>query len=136
MKVYKSKVDSWLMAIVVGILILPIALSLFFKEGFWITSLICGIALAFVVWLYLATCYKISEAGLKIHGGLFKIDIPLADIQSVKNSRNPLSSPAFSLDRLEITYGKDKRRVLISPKRKRQFLSDIGWLEELIPADR
>ena len=130
MKVYKSKVDLWLMGIIVGSLALPIVLSLILGEAFWVTFFICGLTLALVAWLYFATRYKVSHKTINIHGGLFKVNIPLDSIKSVKNSRNPLASPAFSLDRLEITYGTNKK-ILISPKDKTGFLSDIGWLEKL-----
>jgi hypothetical protein len=41
-------------------------------------------------------------------------------ITSVKRTRNPLSSPALSTDRLEIKYGKWDF-VLISPKNEERF---------------
>jgi len=37
--------------------------------------------------------------------------------------RNPLSSPALSLDRLEIVYG--SRRIPISPEEKQRFLAEL-----------
>ena len=90
--------------------------------------------LVFTAWLYLATQYRISETNLIIHAGLYKINIPIKSIKSVVSSKNVMASPAFSLDRLEITYKKNKR-ILISPKDKNRFLSDIGWLDETISVD-
>jgi len=130
MKVYKSKVDLWLMGLIVGSLTFPVFLSLIFGEAFWVTFLICGLTLAFVAWVYLATRYKVSSTTINIHGGLFKVKVPLDSIKSMKNSRNPIASPAFSLDRLEITYDTNKK-ILISPKDKIGFLSDIGWSGKL-----
>jgi hypothetical protein len=43
----------------------------------------------------------------------------------VEETRNPLSSPALSLDRLKITYGNGKR-IMISPADKIGFLKAIG----------
>ncbi|MDB2438176.1 PH domain-containing protein [Hellea sp.] len=130
MKVYKSKIDLWLMGLLVGSLTLPIILSLIFSEAFWFTFVICGSMLALTAWLYWATQYKVSATNISVHGGLFKINIPLDTIKSVKKTRNPMASPAFSLDRLEIAYGRNQK-VLISPKDKTGFLSDIGWLEKI-----
>jgi len=126
MKVYKSKVDLWLMGLIVGSLTFPIILSWIFGEAFWPIFLICGLMLVFVAWLYLATQYRVSSTTINIHGGVFKVKVPLDSIKSVKTSRDSIASPAFSLDRLEIIYGSNKR-ILISPKDKAGFLSDIGW---------
>jgi hypothetical protein len=47
--------------------------------------------------------------------------VEIQKITSVKRTRNPLSSPALSTDRLEIKYGKWDF-VLISPKNKERFV--------------
>jgi len=47
MKVYKSKVDLWLMGLIVGSLTFPIILTLIMGEGFLLTFLICGLMLVF-----------------------------------------------------------------------------------------
>lgn len=134
MKVYKSKVDLWLMCLLIGVLTAPIILAWVIGEGLWVTLPICGLTLVFTAWLYLATQYRISETNLIIHAGVYKINIPIKSIKSVVSSKNVMASPAFSLDRLEITYKKNKR-ILISPKDKNRFLSDIGWLDETISVD-
>ncbi|MFQ5610075.1 MAG: PH domain-containing protein [Woeseiaceae bacterium] len=41
-------------------------------------------------------------------------------------TRNPLSSPALSLDRLKITYGPKNRKVLVSPADKESFVQALG----------
>jgi hypothetical protein len=43
------------------------------------------------------------------------------DITAITPTSNPLSSPALSLDRLRIDYGKG-RSVMISPRDKQGFL--------------
>ena len=77
------------------------------------------------IWLYLATKYVIGDEELTVLAGLYKVNIPIASITSITDSRNALASPAFSLDRLEIKYGKGKM-ILISPKDKSAFLTDLG----------
>jgi hypothetical protein len=51
--------------------------------------------------------------------------VPIAEIESVKPSRNPLSSPACSLDRLHVRYHSSKRGVLVSPADKPGFLHEL-----------
>lgn len=126
MKVYKSKVDLWLAGLIIGSLMLPLFIGLVVGEMVWPAIVVCGFSMVLVVWLFLATRYEITGTDLKVHAGLYKINIPINSITSVEPSRDPLSSPAFSLDRLKISYGKNKT-VLISPKDKGSFLNDIGW---------
>lgn len=124
MKIHRSKIDNWFYAVVIGIGVLPFIMAVIFG-GFAVIGLaICGAVVAFIIWLYLATKYVITDERLTVHGGLFRVSIPKASITSVTDTRNPLSSPAFSLDRLEIKYGEGKM-ILISPKDKTAFRSDL-----------
>ena len=61
---------------------------------------------------------------LKIYCGPFRHTILLQDIKEIKRTRSPLSSPACSLDRMEIKFGKSKR-VMISPADKEKFIKAI-----------
>lgn len=128
MLIHKSKIDKWLYALVIGILGLPLIMGLI--EGVLVVPglVVCGLTAAFILWLYAATKYVITDDTLIIHAGLYKVEIPVNAITSITDSRNPLASPAFSLDRLEIKYGADKT-ILISPKDKAAFLADLGWLK-------
>ncbi len=47
------------------------------------------------------------------------------EIESVIPSRNLLSSPACSLDRLHVRYPSSRRGVLISPEDESGFLSGL-----------
>ena len=53
-----------------------------------------------------------------------KWKIPVADIVGVTPSRNPLSSPALSMDRLNISYGK-RKFILVSPEDKAGFIRAV-----------
>jgi len=126
MKIYKSEIDMWLIGVFIGTLLLPFILAAAFGGPFWPALIICGAVAMFIIWLYQATKYIVTPDEITVHAGLYKVNIPLTSIVSVTPSRDPLSSPAFSLNRLEIRYNKDKR-ILISPKDRERFLSDIGW---------
>ena len=124
MKTHRSKVDSWFYFIVIGVAALPILMGVMI--GAWAVSgfIICGLVVAFMLWLVRATKYVVTDDSLIIHGGVFKKSIPLSSILSITETRNPLSSPAFSLDRLKIEFGGGKA-ILISPKDKPAFMADL-----------
>jgi hypothetical protein len=48
----------------------------------------------------------------------------MRDIRTVTPTRNPLSSPALSLDRLRIDYGRG-RRIMVSPRDPGAFLREL-----------
>ena len=51
-------------------------------------------------------------------------NIEIKTIRKITETYNPLSSPAASIDRIEIFYNKFDS-VLISPKKKKEFIEDI-----------
>ncbi len=128
MTTFRSKIDLWLILVLGAALLLPVALVLMNEpknpSDPLITGLITILLVAFMGWLFWATRYKVDTEKLVVHGGLYTLRIPLAEIRSALPSRSLLSSPALSLDRLEIKYG-DNKRVLISPKDKEGFLRAI-----------
>jgi len=127
-RIYKSIVDTWFKVMVAMFLGVPIVLGFFTGPEIWPVLLISAFWMAFVVWLYAATKYEITGDALIIHAGLYKRDIPVRSITSVKDSRSAMASPAFSLDRLEIQYGAGKV-IFISPKDKAGFLADLDLHE-------
>jgi hypothetical protein len=91
-------------------------------------------AAVLIIWLILSTYYDINAKMLKVVSGPVRYTIDIDKIKSVRPSRNPLASPALSLDRLEITYSRptDKvetryswKTILISPKNKDQFIREL-----------
>jgi hypothetical protein len=78
--------------------------------------------IVFVAHLLMTTDYTIDGTHLRIRCGFFKSDaIEIASIQSIAETRNPLSSPALSLDRLDIKYN-ERYHIMISPKGKKAFI--------------
>ncbi|MDO9478112.1 MAG: PH domain-containing protein [Pseudohongiella sp.] len=57
--------------------------------------------------------------------GPFKWRVPIKQITSITPTSSPLSSPALSLDRLRIDYGRGES-IMISPKNKEQFIQDLN----------
>ena len=127
---FKSKVDLWLAAVLWG----SVAICFFpvFLEDGVIVGLAIGIPMAiFVLLLWINTKYYIRDDQLVIKGVLKDTLIPIESITSVKTTRNPLSAPALSMDRLEINYGKYEF-TLISPLEKERFVEELLKVNPLI----
>ncbi|MFQ5515779.1 MAG: PH domain-containing protein [Myxococcota bacterium] len=83
-------------------------------------------AAGFMLWVLYGTSYTFVEGQLLIRSGPFRFRVPLSAIDSVTPSRNPLSSPACSLDRLLIKWADGRRRILISPDPRAAFLHALS----------
>lgn len=84
------------------------------------------LVVAFVLSMLYGISYTIRDEELLIRCGPFRQRLPLASIDRVRPSRNPLSSPAASLDRLSIQWNDERKRVLISPVDKMEFMNTLG----------
>ncbi len=81
---------------------------------------------AFTLSIFFGTHYTINEHNeLTIKCGIIyhsKVDI--STIKSISKTRNPISSPAPSLDRLEIKHGKWDS-LIVSPQDKISFIKAL-----------
>ena len=80
---------------------------------------------ALMLWMLYGTGYTVTRDLLLIRCGPFSFRVPLNQIISITPTRNPLSSPACSLDRLKVVYGDSPKSIMISPADKSEFLSAI-----------
>ena len=88
-----------------------------------------AIALPFL----LGTQYRIRGHLLEIRCAfVIRIDVDIFRITSVHKTRNPISAPALSLDRMEILYGNGLRHVIISPKDKMGFVHSLQTINKQI----
>ncbi|RQO34849.1 hypothetical protein DBR37_10775 [Herminiimonas sp. KBW02] len=127
--VYRSKVDIWLFVVLAFAALVALysagqTMAAGTTSAILVALLVAVVGVGLPLWLLLSTRYTLQTSHLLVQSGPFKWLVPLADIKSITPSNNPLSSPALSLDRLRIDYGKG-RMLLISPRDKEQFLSDI-----------
>ena len=125
---FRSKVDWWFhAAIIVAAAACLFALVTVAMEGTTGEALALAplflFGLAFPVWLIRSTYYRFDDTQLYIRSGPFRWRVPYNDIRSIRPTRNPLSSPALSLDRLRLEYR--KRAILISPADKAGFLAEL-----------
>ena len=129
---YESKRDWWIVAIIwIGAAMMVFAAFDQFSSAapFWLRATMLGVFLAvaaFMLWLLYSCNYSFSQDQLLIVCGPLRYRVPLAEINLVQPSRNPLSSPACSLDRLLIEWQGGNRRILISPEAKAEFLAELG----------
>ena len=132
--IYHSKKDTWLVMLVVcaGIVLVGTAIDRFISKGIHdpatiILLLTSSFYIAVLSLLAFPVSYEITTSDLMIRSGVTRTRIPLDSIDKVYPTRNPLSAPAWSLDRLHIVYrGKTKSTfTLISPEKKRSFLQEL-----------
>lgn len=115
-----------------ALVIVSVAIFSLFRLGIssleaWITVLSAMLIIGGVAAVSLPTCYEVQSDRLIIRSGLLRWTIRLDEIVSVTPTSNPLSGPAWSLDRLAVKLrraGKD-RTLLISPKQQDEFLHDL-----------
>jgi hypothetical protein len=124
--IFQSKLDglvltSLLSAGAVQLVVLAVLVKTAPQALFVVIPLVAVIS-ALGVWLYFTTRYIVTSDRLLVRSGISSLDISLGDITRIEPTRNPLSAPAWSLDRLLITYGHGKT-CMISPRDKANFLS-------------
>ncbi len=130
-KKFKSKIGLELVIplIVVFGTVLMLTVS---EKPSWLGLAILLPVILFVAHIFLTTYYVINGHNLIIKCGfLFNKTIDINTIKKISETNNPLSSPATSLDRIEITYGKFDS-VIISPKLKKEFINEITRLNPSI----
>lgn len=127
---FPSKVDRWilwLMAIPLGISVGAVTSALLANPPLAAAVLMVSLEvflLGFILLTFKSNRYLVGDRELLVRSGPFRWRIVIDGIESIRPSRNPLSSPALSLDRLEITYG-GGRRLLVSPEDREGFLEAI-----------
>lgn len=130
MIVFRSKIGPELV-IPITVLLGGIAF-LFIVQQIWPGVVIISIVAAFVFYTLLSTRYSVSGATLRIRCGLFFDEsIDIANIVSIKEVRNAMSSPAASLDRLEIRLTSNNT-ILISPADRTGFLKALTTINPRI----
>jgi membrane protein YdbS with pleckstrin-like domain len=127
---FRSKIDSWLAAIIIAAIVIDLAaiaavvLSTSAKMALIVVPIVL-LGAALPLWLLVSTRYLLDADNLVVRSGPFRWHVPIREISDVTPTRSPLASPALSLDRLRIDYG-DTRSVLISPADQQRFRAEIG----------
>lgn len=118
MKIYRSKVDWWLVILILSVFGFPIVQGIQTKE--YMLSVVFLMLLSLFYILAITLKYKIEGEYLSI----WRTKIDIKTIRKVYATRNPLSSPALSINRIAIVYNKFDE-VLISPKDRADFIEEL-----------
>ncbi|GAB2515635.1 PH domain-containing protein [Spirosoma aerophilum] len=123
MTTYTSKIGPEL-AIPVFVLLGSTGLLMSY-EKIWSGLLVIVLVSLFIGHMFLTTYYQIDGQNLRIRCGfLVNQSIDITTIRTITETRNPMSSPAISIDRLEIAYNKFDS-VLVSPRDKTGFIQAL-----------
>jgi len=126
---FVTAIDTWLGVMMAGCVLCAIALPVAHLTGMmgqgqpWSPAVVFLPLVIMSLSLILAVpCfYEIEGDTLVVRSGLLRRRIPVRAIESVRQTTSMVSAPAWSLDRLEILYGRG-HRVLISPRERSGFL--------------
>jgi hypothetical protein len=141
--VHYAKVDWWLAALLGGAILLMLAVgTTILVAGLgpgnqvsstalvvFLIDLGGAVLMGLVLWSLYRIRYEVTPPDLIVRFGPFRSRVPLDCIVEVFPTRNPLSAPAPSLDRLRIDYRRKNGKLgftLISPKDKEGFVRDLA----------
>ena len=122
---FKSKVDTWyvlLMAVVVILSGSGAIRGAVQARRWWMVVALAAPA-ALMIWNWLSTSYVVTSEALAVRCLLLRKTIPLGSVRTLRASRDMRSSPALSLDRIEVLADSDS--VLVSPKDQVGFIRAI-----------
>lgn len=124
-EIYKSKVDIWLICLVIvlaAISILPVILFAFS----W-TAVIISLGLfAFIIYCFSSTKYIILDNILNIKCGfIINEKINIMNIAKIGPVKSISAAPTASLDRIGIYLKNQHTPIIISPKNKRDFIENL-----------
>lgn len=130
MKRFYSKIG---LEVVIPIGLIPgVTGTLMVIQKAWPAVAIILVTLLFIVHLLTTTFYQIEGSNLQIKSGFIVNKLIAIDsIRKIQKSNSLFSSPAASLDRLEVFYNKYDS-VLISPKYKQEFLAELRKINPAI----
>ena len=132
---FSSKKDLWMTIIIWLSAILFIVPPVFYPGfGVWMTPDFLNkqwvkIVVLFpigicLMWIWLKTGYTIKNNSIKIQYGPFKKYIRIDEVHSIRETKNPFTAPALSMNRIEINYGKYET-IQISPKEIILFVNEL-----------
>ncbi|MBI1192785.1 MAG: hypothetical protein GC205_06375 [Bacteroidetes bacterium] len=122
--VFRSKF-GWEIAIPIGVIFLGVSGLLLASQASWVGLAVLLLTFIWILHLFLNTHYTVENGMLTITCGfLYRKKIDLQALSSIRETNSILSSPATSLDRLELTWGSNQK-VMVSPKDKSSFIAAL-----------
>ena len=132
---FPSKKDWWMTIIIWLFAGIFIMLPVFFPDfGVWMTPefldkqwikimVLCPIGFV-LMWIWFKTGYTIKGHSLIIQSGPIKKEILIDEIYLIRETKNPFTAAALSMDKIEIYYGKYDF-ITISPEDKTAFIRQL-----------
>jgi hypothetical protein len=130
--VFPSKVDTWL------VVLLACVVAGVFGVIFFVTQhtpapppkvmiVVPFLVFGIILWSFRSTYYTVEGSTLIVKSAFMTWRIDIHHIDEITPTRNPMSSPALSLDRLELRYREEgrSRTMLVSPSEKRRFVEAL-----------
>ena len=132
-KIYTSKISLGILIFIILVFVISgfVIIDLNVKNNFGVAVYV--LTILFIVYLFLTTNYTIyNQQTLIVKSGfLMNKKIDINSITKISKTNNPISSPALSLDRIEIFYNKYDS-VIISPKNEQEFIQDLQKINSSI----
>ena len=130
--IFPSKRDTWLVVVIwasviaMGFgIIAPWVARGFSTLPVLLTLLLAG-GIALMLFVLYGTRYVVDSQRIAISTGPFRWKIEIRTIESIRPTNDPTSSPACSLDRLEIAWGDAYDTIMVSPADKIAFLDAVA----------
>lgn len=139
MKIYRSKI-SWPLLLFVQLIFVYILYE-FLSEGVdWHSFLavfffsMVSFTFLFIFYIFFSIHYIIDfdKKELEVKLGIFKYSkISIPNIFKIEKTRSIISSPAPSMDRIEVFYNRFSS-IILSPKDKQLFIQDLKQINPKI----
>ena len=123
-QIFRSKVDTWL--IVLTLAVFAFLTFTIVDTDFSIASIATSVlTMAIFIYVY-DEKYIIDNDKLIVKVGHFTLaKTAIVDIVEIRSTHNPISSPALSLQRLSINLRKHKSAIIISPRKRCEFINAL-----------
>ena len=132
-KTYRSKISLGILIFIILVFVISgfVIIDLNVKNNFGVAVYV--LTILFIAYLFVTTNYTIyNQQTLIVKSGfLMNKKIDINSITKISKTNNPISSPALSLDRIEIFYNKYDS-VIISPKNEQEFIQDLQKINSSI----
>jgi PH (Pleckstrin Homology) domain-containing protein len=134
---FESKRDLWIVLIlrIMPVVVLAIVADAWYLQHHDWRGPIAGVVILIVAEIFFfesilrSTYYVIEGDTLTIRSSFITWRVPIREIRSISPSGSAISSPALSLDRLRIEYG--RKSILVSPEDRERF---VAMLRSVNPA--
>jgi len=135
---FDSKRDLWLVLLlrIMPLAVLAVVADAWYLQRHDMRGPIAGAFILIVFELFFfesilrSTYYLIDAGTLVIRSSFFSWRVPIAEIRSITTTRSALTSPALSLDRLRIEYG--RKVILVSPEDRQRFIDSLRAINPAI----